>query len=192
MSIVHAVELGNANDGQLSVAAHRVARLGDDRGLGHIERRVRVPERDHRLPGAYEEAIQSSTKSTALVTVKTGVHSAHAAVGSSAATPVRARRKRCKAHFSAPPFVRRQIISFALFQESRQRYNARSIPTRKDDEVSQGQDNSNGTTTSLGIHPSNVVITSLKLDEDCTAILDRKDRKKTLRAVCEQGCHVLA
>lgn len=44
------------------------------------------------------------------------------------------------------------------------------------------RDKSNGATASIGIHPSNVVITSLKLDKDRTAILDRKDRKKNPRA----------
>ena len=40
------------------------------------------------------------------------------------------------------------------------------------------RDKSNGSTTPIGIHPSNVVITSIKLDKDRRAILDRKDRKK--------------
>ena len=81
----------------------------------------------------------------------------------------------------------------------------RSLPVRKDDEVRivrgkykgrEGKvtqvyrkkwvihvdrvqrDKSNGSTTPIGIHPSNVVITSIKLDKDRRAILDRKDRKK--------------
>jgi large subunit ribosomal protein L26e len=41
------------------------------------------------------------------------------------------------------------------------------------------RDKSNGATASIGIHPSNVVVTTLKLDKDRRAILDRKDRKKT-------------
>lgn len=40
------------------------------------------------------------------------------------------------------------------------------------------RDKSNGATAPIGIHPSNVVITTLKLDKDRRAILDRKDRKK--------------
>ncbi|KAJ7890223.1 60S ribosomal protein L26, partial [Mycena leptocephala] len=65
----------------------------------------------------------------------------------------------------------------------------RSLPIRKDDEVRivrdkckgrEGKcDKSNGATAPIGIHPSNVVITTIKLDKDRRAILDRKDRKKT-------------
>lgn len=39
------------------------------------------------------------------------------------------------------------------------------------------RDKSNGATSPIGIHPSNVVITSIKLDKDRRAILDRKNRK---------------
>ena len=82
----------------------------------------------------------------------------------------------------------------------------RSIPVRKDDEVRivrgkykgrEGKvtqvyrkkwvihidrvqrDKSNGSSVPIGVHPSNVVVTSLKLDKDRRAILDRKDRKKS-------------
>lgn len=37
---------------------------------------------------------------------------------------------------------------------------------------------SNAATVPIGIHPSNVVITALKLDKDRTAILERKGGKK--------------
>lgn len=40
------------------------------------------------------------------------------------------------------------------------------------------RDKSNGATVPIGIHPSKVVITQIKLDKDRRAILDRKDRKK--------------
>lgn len=40
------------------------------------------------------------------------------------------------------------------------------------------RDKSNGASSPIGIHPSNVVITTIKLDKDRRAILDRKDRKK--------------
>jgi len=83
----------------------------------------------------------------------------------------------------------------------------RSIPVRKDDEVRivrgkykgrEGKvtqvyrkkwvihidrvqrDKSNGSSVPIGVHPSNVVVTSLKLDKDRRAILERKDRKKTI------------
>ena len=82
----------------------------------------------------------------------------------------------------------------------------RSIPVRKDDEVRivrgkykgrEGKvtqvyrkkwvihidrvqrDKSNGSSVPIGVHPSNVVITTLKLDKDRRAILERKDRKKS-------------
>ncbi|KAJ7286409.1 translation protein SH3-like domain-containing protein [Mycena rebaudengoi] len=41
-------------------------------------------------------------------------------------------------------------------------------------------DKSNGGTALIGVHPSNVVITTIKLDKDRRAILDRKDHKKTV------------
>lgn len=83
----------------------------------------------------------------------------------------------------------------------------RSIPVRKDDEVRivrgkykgrEGKvtqvyrkkwvihvdrvqrDKSNGSSVPIGVHPSNVVVTALKLDKDRRAILERKDRKKAI------------
>ena len=87
-------------------------------------------------------------------------------------------------------------------------FQTRSLPIRKDDEVRivrgkykgrEGKvtqvyrkkwvihidrvhrDKSNGATVPIGIHPSKVVVTSIKLDKDRRAILDRKDRKKNPR-----------
>ncbi|KDQ61007.1 hypothetical protein JAAARDRAFT_55733 [Jaapia argillacea MUCL 33604] len=115
------------------------------------------------------------------------------------------RRKAHKAHFSAPSSVRRKIMSSSLAKDLRTKYNTRSIPIRKDDEVRVvrgkykgregkvtqvyrkkwvihvdrvNRDKSNGASVPIGIHPSNVVITTIKLDKDRRAILDRKDRKK--------------
>ncbi|KAI0093679.1 translation protein SH3-like domain-containing protein [Irpex rosettiformis] len=120
------------------------------------------------------------------------------------------RRKSRKAHFAAPSSIRRKIMSSALSKELRAKHNTRSLPVRKDDEVRivrgkykgrEGKvtqvyrkkwvihvervqrDKSNGSTTPIGIHPSNVVITTIKLDKDRRAILDRKDRKKQESAV---------
>ncbi|THU87239.1 ribosomal protein L24 [Dendrothele bispora CBS 962.96] len=114
------------------------------------------------------------------------------------------RRKARKAHFSAPSSIRRKIMSSPLSKELRGKHNTRSLPIRKDDEVRivrgkykgrEGKvtqvyrkkwvihvdrvqrDKSNGATASIGIHPSNVVITTIKLDKDRRAILDRKNRK---------------
>ncbi|GME24864.1 Ribosomal protein L26/L24P eukaryotic/archaeal [Neofusicoccum parvum] len=110
------------------------------------------------------------------------------------------RRKSRKAHFSAPSSVRRNIMSAPLSKELREKYNVRSIPVRKDDEVmvtrgsNKGREGkitsvyrlkyvihvervarekSNGQSVPLGIAPSKVVVTKLKLDKDRENILER-------------------
>ncbi|RKF55641.1 60S ribosomal protein L26 [Golovinomyces cichoracearum] len=110
------------------------------------------------------------------------------------------RRKSRKAHFNAPSSVRRTIMSAPLSKELREKYNVRSIPIRKDDEVlvvrgsNKGREGkitsvyrlkyvvhiervvkekSSGQSVPLGIHPSKVVITKLKLDKDRENILGR-------------------
>ncbi|KAG9125037.1 60S ribosomal protein L26B [Ceratobasidium sp. 392] len=115
------------------------------------------------------------------------------------------RRKSRKAHFGAPSSIRRKILTAALSKDLRGKHNVRSLPVRKDDEVlivrgkykgREGKvtqvyrkkwlihvdrvhrDKSNGSTASIGIHPSNVVIQTIKLDKDRRAILERKDRKR--------------
>jgi large subunit ribosomal protein L26e len=46
-------------------------------------------------------------------------------------------RNKCrKAHFTAPSNIRRRIMSANLSKELQLKYNVRSIPIRKDDEVS--------------------------------------------------------
>merc|ERR1712025_244567 len=103
------------------------------------------------------------------------------------------RRKSRKAHFTAPSSVRRKIMSAHLNKELSQKYHVKSMPIRKDDEVivvrgsNRGREGkviqvyrkkyvihiervtrekSNGSTVNVGIHPSNVMITKLKLDKD--------------------------
>merc|ERR1711970_763679 len=115
------------------------------------------------------------------------------------------RRKSRKAHFSAPSSVRRTIMSAHLNKELFQKHHVKSMPIRKDDEVivmrgsykgREGKviqvyckkfvihiervtrEKSNGSTVNVGIPPSNVAITKLKLDKDRRAILDRKDTTK--------------
>merc|ERR1711908_22984 len=117
------------------------------------------------------------------------------------------RRKSRKAHFTAPSSVRRKIMRSHLNKELVQKYNVKSMPIRKDDEVivvrgknvgREGKviqvyrkkyvihiervtrEKSNGSTVNVGIHPSNVMITKLKLDKDRRAILARKDTTKEL------------
>merc|ERR1719326_1726992 len=113
------------------------------------------------------------------------------------------RRKCRKAHFTAASSARRIIMSAPLSKDLRQKYNVRSIPIRRDDEVMivrghyhdrEGKvtqvyrkkfrihvervtrDKANGQTVPIGIHPSKVVITKIKLDKDRKALLDRKNR----------------
>merc|ERR1711998_167403 len=115
------------------------------------------------------------------------------------------RRKSRKAHFSAPSSVRRKIMSAHLNKDLSQKYHVKSMPIRKDDEVivmrgsNKGREGkviqvyrkkfvihiervtrekSNGSTVNVGIHPSNVMITKLKLDKDRRKILGRKDTSK--------------
>merc|ERR1739841_396012 len=117
------------------------------------------------------------------------------------------RRKSRKAHFTAPSSVRRKIMSAHLNKDLSSKYHVKSMPIRKDDEVivvrgshrgREGKviqvyrkkyvihiervtrEKSNGSTVNVGIHPSNVSITKLKLDKDRRAILDRKDTTKEL------------
>ncbi|KAK2903939.1 hypothetical protein Q8A73_010596 [Channa argus] len=123
------------------------------------------------------------------------------------------RRKNRKRHFNAPSHIRRKIMSSPLSKELRQKYNVRSMPIRKDDEVQvvrghyKGQqigkvvqvyrkkyviyiervqrEKANGTTVHVGIHPSKVVITRLKLDKDRKKILERKAKSRA--GVKEKG-----
>ncbi|PKU41881.1 hypothetical protein llap_7811 [Limosa lapponica baueri] len=69
------------------------------------------------------------------------------------------RSKNRKRHFNAPSHIRRKIMSSPLSKELRQKYNVRSMPIRKDDEVQ-------------------VVITRLKLDKDRKKILERKAKSR--------------
>uniref|UniRef100_A0A0G4HFX1 KOW domain-containing protein n=1 Tax=Chromera velia CCMP2878 TaxID=1169474 RepID=A0A0G4HFX1_9ALVE len=113
------------------------------------------------------------------------------------------RRKSRKAHFTAPSHQRRILMSAPLSKELRTKYNVRSLPIRKDDEVMivrgthhdrEGKvqtvyrkkwvihiervvrDKTNGQSVPVGIAPSKVVITKLKLDKDRKALLERKNR----------------
>jgi len=110
------------------------------------------------------------------------------------------RRKSRKLHHGAPSSVRRTIMSAPLSKELKEKHNARSIPIRKDDEVlvvrgshkgregkvvsvyrlkyiihieRVSREKSNGQSVPIGIHPSKVVVTKLKLDKDREKILER-------------------
>merc|ERR1711903_315125 len=83
------------------------------------------------------------------------------------------RRKSRKAHFTATS------------TELRAKYNVRSVPIRKDDEVQivrgtyKNREGINGATVNVGIDPSKCVITKLKLDKNRKELLDRKKGSKS-------------
>nr|CAB3265712.1 60S ribosomal protein L26-like [Phallusia mammillata] len=125
------------------------------------------------------------------------------------------RRKNRKEYFNAPSHIRRKFMGSPLSKELRQKYTVRSMPIRKDDEVQivrghfKGQqvgkvtqvyrkkyvihveriqrEKANGATVFVGIHPSKVVITKLKLDKDRKRILEHKARSR--RVDLEKGKH---
>merc|ERR1712194_475478 len=119
------------------------------------------------------------------------------------ATVSSSRRKARKAYFTAPSHIRRKLMSAPLSKDLRTKYNVRTIPICRDDEVMicrghyhdrEGKvtqvyrkkwrihiervtrDKANGQTVQIGIHPSKVVITKIKLDKDRKALLERKNR----------------
>ncbi|KAF6209891.1 hypothetical protein GE061_015645 [Apolygus lucorum] len=115
-------------------------------------------------------------------------------------------RKNRRRHFNAPSHIRRRMMSAPLSKELRQKYHVRSLPVRKGDEVmivrghhkSQQlskilqvfrkkfvvmlerveREKANGAMIPVGIHPSNLVIGKLKINEDRKKILDRRCRPK--------------
>ncbi|KAL3157554.1 60S ribosomal protein L26 [Trebouxia sp. C0010 RCD-2024] len=115
------------------------------------------------------------------------------------------RRKSRKNHFTATSVTRHKIMSSHLNKELREKYQVRSVPVRKDDEVSvvrgtyKGREGKvvavyrkrwvihieritrekvNSATVNVGIDPSKVVITKLKLDKDRRSLLERKKGSK--------------
>merc|ERR1712126_114638 len=114
------------------------------------------------------------------------------------------RRKNRKAYFNAPSHIRRVFMSAPLSKELKAKYNVRSMPIHKDDEVQivrghyKGQqvgkvvqvyrkkfvihieriqrEKANGASVHVGIHPSKVVVVILKMDKDRKRILERKAR----------------
>ncbi|KAK4574565.1 60S ribosomal protein L26A [Recurvomyces mirabilis] len=146
----------------------------------------------------YNNHALSSTQTTDMTKINSQTHSS--------------RRKSRKAHFSAPSSVRRVIMSAPLSKELREKHNVRAIPIRKDDEViikrgtNKGREGkvvavyrlkyvihiervsrekSNGQSVPLGVAPSKVEITKLKLDKDRENILERiargRDAQKKVR-----------
>nr|QBH73100.1 60S ribosomal protein L26 [Xibalbanus tulumensis] len=123
------------------------------------------------------------------------------------------RRKNRKRYFTAPSHIKRHYMSSPLSKELRQKYNVRSMPIRRDDEVQvvrghyKGQqvgkvvtvyrkkyiihieriqrEKANGASVYVGIHPSKVVIVKLKMDKDRRKIIER--RAKGRLAALEKG-----
>ena len=113
------------------------------------------------------------------------------------------RRKCRKAHFTAHSTLRRKLMSAPLCKDLQEKYNVRSMPIHKDDDIQitrgsfknrEGKvtqvyrkkwvihvervtrDRSNGATVPVGVDPSNCVIMKLKLNKDRKALLARKNR----------------
>merc|ERR1711868_156729 len=119
-------------------------------------------------------------------------------------------RRTRKAHFNAPSHLRRKVMSAALSKELRAKYNVRSMPLVKDDEVKivrgkfKGEqtgkiiqvyrkkyivhveriqrEKAGGQSVHIGISPSNVVITKMK-----ALTKDRKDLLEKKKATRESG-----
>ena len=118
-------------------------------------------------------------------------------------------RKSRKAHFNASSVERRVLMSAPLSKSLREKYHVRSMPVRKGDTVKivRGSENVKGKEAQIDsvyrkkfmitfkdvtrssakaqngvaipIHPSNVVITDLKLNGDRVRILTRRGAGKT-------------
>uniref|UniRef100_A0A2P2IDE6 60S ribosomal protein L26-1 n=1 Tax=Hirondellea gigas TaxID=1518452 RepID=A0A2P2IDE6_9CRUS len=119
------------------------------------------------------------------------------------------RRKSRKAHFTASSTARRKIMSSMLSKDLQKKYNVRSVPIRKGDEIQviRGtyknrdgkvttvyrkkflihvervtREKNNGATVNVGLHTSKVMITKLHLDPDRKRLLERKNRGDKGRA----------
>ena len=111
------------------------------------------------------------------------------------------RRKNRKAHLGAHSEAKRKLMAANLSKELQARHNVRSMPIRQDDEVlvTRGmyktregkvtavyrkkwvvhverlaREKVHGTSVPVGIPPSSLVITKLKMDKDRKALLEAK------------------
>ena len=116
-------------------------------------------------------------------------------------TVTSSRRKNRRAHFQAPSSVRYRLMSAALSKTLKEAHGVNAMPVRKEDEVEivrgqlKGEKGKvtavyrkrwclyiekvqrakvNGTMAKIPIHPSNVRITKLKMNEDRKKLLARK------------------
>ncbi|KAG8903253.1 60S ribosomal protein L26 [Tulasnella sp. 417] len=113
------------------------------------------------------------------------------------------RRKNRKTHLTAPSHARRLIMVAPLSKDLKSKHECMTLPIRKDDEVqivrgahkgAEGKvvgvrrkgfaihidrvtrDKVNGATVHIPVHPSNVVITSIKMDKDRKNMIERRSR----------------
>ena len=124
------------------------------------------------------------------------------------ATKTSSARKMRKAHFGATSVERARRMSAPLSRDLRAKYQVRSMPLRRDDEVivvrghdkrkSTGEgkvtavyrkkyvihvervtkEKTNGQNVPISVQPSNVIITRLKMDKSRKQMLERKKRDK--------------
>lgn len=129
------------------------------------------------------------------------------------------RRKLRRAHFQAPSHVRRILMSSRLNKDLRAKHGVHALPVRKDDEVKvmTGQykgkegkvtacyrlkwvihidkvqrEKCNGTSVNVGVHPSNVEITKLKITGNRQKIIDRKAKNGAAATKPTKGAAVNA
>jgi large subunit ribosomal protein L26e len=115
------------------------------------------------------------------------------------------RRKQRLRHFSAPSSLRRKIMSCRLSKELKEKYNVRSVPIRKGDEIKilkgkgknktgkvvqvyrkkwcihvdkVNREKQNGQSVFLPIKPTYCVIEKLHLNKDRKELLDRRGKGK--------------
>ncbi|KAJ3636394.1 hypothetical protein Zmor_004278 [Zophobas morio] len=115
------------------------------------------------------------------------------------------RRKCRKAHFSASSGVLRKILSSPLSKELRAKYNVRSLPVRKGDEIKVARGTFkdktgivksvfrrkglvyfttgtrykiNGNSVDVGVHPSKVYITKIFENKDRLDLIGRKAARR--------------
>jgi large subunit ribosomal protein L26e len=111
------------------------------------------------------------------------------------------RRKNRKAHFAAPSHLRYKLMSCSMSKELRAKYGVKSMPVRKDDEVTvlrgktkdhsgkvnqvyrkrwclyiegTGKAKPNGQQIRIPINASNCMITKLRLTKDRLGLISRK------------------
>ena len=114
------------------------------------------------------------------------------------------RRKARKACLGAPSHLKRKLMSAHLSKELKQKYHVRSLPIRKDDEVQimrgkhksekakvtqvyrkrwcvylekKTREKQSGQSVNIPFHPSKLMITTIKLDKDRIAALNRRGKE---------------